>query len=120
MTLCGVLKNILLVVASVLIWGTIIMPIQIFGYAIALAGLVYYGVGYEGIQTYYTNSQQFVEKIWENQKQATAKDMVIRRIVFTLLIMLVIVLVLMAILVGSDQTPAFVQDLKKNWLGLDW
>ncbi|KAL3423244.1 duf250 domain membrane protein [Phlyctema vagabunda] len=53
MTLCGVLKNILIVVASVMIWGTIVSPLQILGYSIALAGLVYYGVGYQGIRTYF-------------------------------------------------------------------
>ncbi|PMD46184.1 TPT-domain-containing protein, partial [Hyaloscypha variabilis F] len=42
MTLCGVLKNILLVLASVVLWGTVIMPIQALGYGIALLGLVYY------------------------------------------------------------------------------
>jgi hypothetical protein len=47
--LCGVLKNIGIVGISVLIWGTIISGLQIFGYTIASAGLVYYGLGYEGI-----------------------------------------------------------------------
>lgn len=120
MTLCGVLKNIFLVVASVLIWGTVITPMQIVGYAIALAGLVYYGVGYDGVQTYYTHSQQFVEKLWEGQKQVTVRDMVLRRIVFSLLVLLVLVLVLMGIAIGRDQTPKFVQDLKKDWFSLDW
>ncbi|CAG8972082.1 hypothetical protein HYALB_00004948 [Hymenoscyphus albidus] len=63
MTLCGVLKNILLVVASILIWATIITPIQFFGYSIALCGLVYYGVGYDGIMTYYKTTKEFAQKI---------------------------------------------------------
>jgi hypothetical protein len=37
-----VLKDILLVILSVIIWSTQITPLQIFGYAIALGGLVWY------------------------------------------------------------------------------
>ena len=45
MTLCGVLKDILLVGASVAIWGTPISGLQGFGYSIALSGLIYYKLG---------------------------------------------------------------------------
>ena len=45
MTLCGVLKDILLVASSVAIWGTPISALQYFGYGISLAGLVYYKLG---------------------------------------------------------------------------
>lgn len=45
MTLCGVLKDILLVAASIAIWGTPISGLQYFGYSIALGGLVYYKLG---------------------------------------------------------------------------
>ncbi|KAK3297578.1 triose-phosphate transporter family-domain-containing protein [Chaetomium fimeti] len=47
MTLTGILKNILLVIISVLIWGTNIAPLQVLGYAIALAGLLYYSLGWD-------------------------------------------------------------------------
>jgi len=47
LTLCGVLKDILLVVASMIIWGTVVTPLQFFGYTIALGGLVYYKLGNE-------------------------------------------------------------------------
>jgi hypothetical protein len=45
MTLCGVLKDILLVVASILIWGTMISGLQVFGYSIALAGMLWFRLG---------------------------------------------------------------------------
>ena len=45
MTLCGVLKDILLVCASIAIWGTPISALQYFGYSIALCGLIYYKLG---------------------------------------------------------------------------
>jgi hypothetical protein len=63
MTLCGVLKNILLVVASIIFWGTIITGLQFFGYAIALVGLVYYGVGYEGVMTYWAVTADFTRRL---------------------------------------------------------
>ncbi|KAI0137367.1 triose-phosphate transporter family-domain-containing protein [Xylariales sp. AK1849] len=52
MTLCGVLKDVLLVGASMLIWGTPISGLQFFGYAIALSGMVYYKLGYEALKGY--------------------------------------------------------------------
>ncbi|TID27030.1 hypothetical protein E6O75_ATG01523 [Venturia nashicola] len=50
LTLCGVLKDILLVAASILIWGTPVTPTQFFGYTIALSGLVYYKLGGEQLK----------------------------------------------------------------------
>ncbi|PKS12135.1 hypothetical protein jhhlp_001433 [Lomentospora prolificans] len=47
LTLCGVLKDILLVMASMIIWGTQVTPLQAFGYTIALAGIVYYKLGHK-------------------------------------------------------------------------
>ncbi|KAI0732706.1 TPT-domain-containing protein [Fomitopsis betulina] len=42
LTLAGVFKDILLISGAVLIWGTPITPLQVFGYSIALGGLVLY------------------------------------------------------------------------------
>jgi len=91
MTLCGVLKNILLVFASVLLWGTVIMPIQALGYGIALVGLVYYGVGYEGMVAYYSFSRMVVRQVWEGPEMSekrletastgTSKGGVLRKVV---------------------------------------
>jgi hypothetical protein len=52
LTLCGVLKDILLVVASMIIWGTQVTALQFFGYSIALGGMVHYKLGYEAIKGY--------------------------------------------------------------------
>ena len=41
------LKDILLVFASIAIWGTPVSGLQYFGYSIALCGLVYYKLGSE-------------------------------------------------------------------------
>jgi len=67
MTLLGVLKNILLVLSSVLLFGTIIMPLQIIGYTIALLGLLSYGVGYDGLHTYCSSSAKFARGAWEGE-----------------------------------------------------
>lgn len=52
MTLCGVLKDILLVAASMAIWNTPVTFTQFFGYSIALLGLVYYKLGGDKIKDY--------------------------------------------------------------------
>lgn len=50
LTLCGVLKDILLVCASMMIWGTQVTALQFFGYSIALGGMVYYKLGFEQLK----------------------------------------------------------------------
>ncbi|KAI0701365.1 TPT-domain-containing protein [Cytidiella melzeri] len=42
LTLAGVFKDILLITGSVIIFGSTIMPMQIFGYSMALGGLILY------------------------------------------------------------------------------
>ncbi|KAI0378453.1 TPT-domain-containing protein [Hypomontagnella monticulosa] len=52
MTLCGVLKDVMLVVASMLIWGTPVSALQAFGYTIALGGMIYYKLGFDALKGY--------------------------------------------------------------------
>ncbi|MCJ1473690.1 hypothetical protein MMC13_002341 [Lambiella insularis] len=54
MTLCGVLKDILLVFASIMIWGTPVTWTQYFGYSIALGGMVYYKLGADSIKSFFS------------------------------------------------------------------
>jgi hypothetical protein len=42
----------MLVVASMIIFGTQVTGLQFFGYSIALGGMVYYKLGYEAIKGY--------------------------------------------------------------------
>ena len=58
MTLCGVLKDILLVAASIVIWGTPVSALQYFGYSIALCGLVYYKLGGATIKTQFSEASR--------------------------------------------------------------
>jgi drug/metabolite transporter (DMT)-like permease len=53
LTICGVLKDIMLVAASMMIWGTPVTPLQFFGYSIALGGMVYYKLGYDQLKGYF-------------------------------------------------------------------
>ena len=64
MTLTGILKNILLVAISVLIWNTAISFLQFFGYTIALIGLVYYSVGWEQIAAASTAMWAYLKALW--------------------------------------------------------
>ncbi|ATY67261.1 DUF250 domain membrane [Cordyceps militaris] len=50
LTICGVLKDILLVVASMAIFGSQVTALQFFGYSIALGAMVYYKLGYEQLK----------------------------------------------------------------------
>ena len=52
LTLCGVLKDIMLVCASMLIWGTQVSALQFFGYSLALSGMLYYKLGAEQLKGY--------------------------------------------------------------------
>ena len=54
LTLCGVLKDIILVALSIAIYGTTVTPLQFFGYSVALAGLVWYKAGGDKLLEQYT------------------------------------------------------------------
>jgi len=58
MTLSGVLKDILLVAASMLIFRDPVSPLQAFGYTIALCGLVYYKLGADKLKDYLGQGQR--------------------------------------------------------------
>lgn len=62
LTLCGVLKDVMLVAASMMIWGTEVTGLQFFGYSLALGGMVYYKLGYEQLKGYFgEGSRQWAE-----------------------------------------------------------
>lgn len=52
LTLCGVLKDIMLVTISAVYYETPVTNLQLFGYAIALGGLIYYKLGGEKMREY--------------------------------------------------------------------
>jgi len=124
MTLCGVGKNIFLVVASVLIWGTIITGMQVFGYTIALAGLVYYGVGYEGIQTYCNTTQQFAWKLWEGEKEkegaTTQRSTMLRKAIIVSVFALIMVLLMAGIAMQNRGATEYIHDVTRDLFDFNW
>ncbi|KAF4983194.1 hypothetical protein FZEAL_1351 [Fusarium zealandicum] len=67
MALSGILKSILLVAASVLIWQTSIGLLQVLGYSVALLGLVLYSVGYEKILEAFRDAGTWISGAWDSQ-----------------------------------------------------
>ena len=99
MTLCGVLKDILLVAASIAIWGTPISGLQYFGYSVALAGLVYYKLGGATIKAQLSE----MNRAWA---EYGAKHPALRKVIVlgSVLILLFLVLGGLAPTVGYDST----------------
>jgi hypothetical protein len=116
MTLCGVLKNILLVIASVLIWGTIITWLQFFGYGIATAGLVYYGVGYEGVMTYYAVTQSYARKLWEGEPDTSTapRPTLLRKALVISMYTTIVVLLVVGIGIRTGRGAEFAHDLTER------
>jgi hypothetical protein len=87
LTLCGVLKDVMLVAASMLIWGTQVSALQFFGYSIALGGMVYYKLGFEALKGYAGDAgRQWAE--FGNSRPVLRKISVIVLVLFTILFLL--------------------------------
>jgi len=66
MTLAGVLKDVLLVAASLLIFRDPVSGTQAFGYSIALGGLVYYKLGADGVKNLARDTQLTMGSMRQN------------------------------------------------------
>jgi hypothetical protein len=117
MTLCGVLKNILLVIASVLIWGTIITWLQVFGYGIATMGLIYYGVGYDGVLTYFAVAKSYTSKLWEGDFDTSTaqRSSVWRKALVVSMYTLIVVLLVVGIGLQTEKGQGVVKGLTDRW-----
>jgi hypothetical protein len=98
MTLSGVLKDILLVVASMLIFRDPVSGLQAFGYTIALCGLVYYKLGADTIKEYI------------GQGQRSWADFGIRRPILRRLAVMALVVVTIFLLLGGISSSGMVSD----------
>ncbi|KAH0425731.1 DUF250 domain membrane protein [Colletotrichum camelliae] len=96
MTLTGILKNILLIIASVLIWKTSITFMQFVGYAVALFGLVIYSTGWEQLKTSGQGAFAKVRGVWNSQTldEGRLSPLVRRAIFFALLVFITLLLVI--------------------------
>ena len=88
LTLCGVLKDILLVFASIMIWGTPVTPLQFFGYSIALGGMVYYKLGADSLKSFFSESN----RRWAEYgaKRPAQRKMLVFGVVIVLLLVILI------------------------------
>jgi len=86
LTLCGILKDILLVACSMMIWGTKVSAMQFFGYSIALGGLLYYKLGAEQIKQYISQGG----RTWSEfgVQRPVARKLVIFALVVTTIVIL--------------------------------
>lgn len=87
LTLCGVLKDILLVAASMMIWGTPVSGTQFFGYGIALCGLMYYKLGAEQIKMYFGNAGRSWTEFGVN-RPVLRKCVVFGLVFFTIIVLM--------------------------------
>lgn len=99
MTLCGVLKDIILVGASIAIWGTHVSALQYFGYSISLCGLVYYKLGGATIKAQLSD----IGRVWA---EYGAKHPALRKLIVfgSTVVLLFILLGGLAPTVGYDST----------------
>ena len=87
MTLCGVLKDILLVIASVMMFGTPVTGLQMFGYSIAICGMVYHKLGGEKIKSVFADgNRKWAE--YGVSHPAQRKMVVFGLVIFTLFVLL--------------------------------
>jgi hypothetical protein len=103
LTLCGILKDILLVMCSMLIWGTQVSLTQFFGYSIALGGLLYYKLGADQLKQHVSQAGRSWAEFGANRP--VARKLVIGGLVFTT------ILILLAGL-GPTVAPGQTQSLK--------
>lgn len=85
--MAGILKDILLVCASMMIFRDPVTPQQFFGYSIALAGLVYYKLGAEKINALTTDVRLQVGE-YRRANPAKAKGIVAGAVLTVIVIVL--------------------------------
>jgi len=91
LTLCGVLKDVLLVAASMMLWHTPVSNLQFFGYAISLTGLIYYKIGRDQLRS----SLQTAKNEWTafNAKHPIIKTVLALFSVFAAISIILVILV---------------------------
>lgn len=101
MTLSGVLKDILLVGASMVIFRDPVSLTQAFGYSIALGGLVFYKLGGDGIKNSARDAQLYLGTLRQNNP-ARAKALVFGGVI---LILTIVVLAFWPAIPSEYKTP---------------
>ena len=110
MTICGVLKDIILVFASIAIWGTPVTGLQFFGYSISLAAMVYFKLGGDNIKGYFSEGA----RRWADYgvKHPAQRKMVV---FFGVILTIFLILGGLAPTVGYDTQTVATEG--KSWVG---
>ncbi|KAK1717462.1 hypothetical protein CaCOL14_004310 [Colletotrichum acutatum] len=107
MTLTGILKNILLIVVSVLIWHTSITALQFIGYAIALFGLVIYSTGWDQLKASSAGAVAWSRGVWNSHALDEGRlSPLLRRAIFFGLLTLTTLMVVMGFAYKGAAAPA--------------
>ncbi|OKL58297.1 hypothetical protein UA08_06440 [Talaromyces atroroseus] len=106
MRLCGILKDILIVISSLILWNTPLTGLQVLGYTIALLGLIYYMLGYDRIVGFSSRATGMINEY-------RAKNRLIS-ILILLLVGFMIVLTVTGLL-AVKYAPDSIQNLK-SWV----
>ena len=107
MTLTGILKNILLVIASVMIWHTSITWLQSLGYAVALFGLLYYSIGWEQIMSFSVATWAYVKSVWSSPSlEENRLSPAVRRALIMGITLFVVALLTVGLMYDSDETTS--------------
>ncbi|KAK1655247.1 triose-phosphate transporter [Colletotrichum phormii] len=107
MTLTGILKNILLIVVSVLIWHTSITALQFVGYAVALFGLVIYSNGWDQLKASGAGAVTWSRNVWNSHALDEGRlSPLLRRAIFFGLLTLITLMVVMGFAYKGAAAPA--------------
>ncbi|KAK1687869.1 triose-phosphate transporter [Colletotrichum godetiae] len=107
MTLTGILKNILLIVVSVLIWHTSITALQFVGYAVALFGLVIYSTGWDQLKASGAGAVAWSRNVWNSHALDEGRlSPLLRRAIFFGLLTLITLMVVMGFAYKGAAAPA--------------
>lgn len=104
LTLAGIFKAILLVVASVMIWNTTITFLQFVGYSVALFGLIYYSLGWSQIKTMSANASTWAAGVYANGFADVGGNTRIKRAVTIGLALLITLMLFIGLTRGPSAT----------------
>jgi Flp pilus assembly protein TadB len=118
MTLTGVLKNILLVVISVMIWNTHISWLQTLGYAVALGGLIYYSVGYDQLAQGWKIASTSLVTMWTSPSPHGGISVGMRRVIIVVMGVLTFILLIAGLGYGTGVADKGVT-MVQSWLSTE-
>ncbi|CRG91009.1 putative sugar phosphate/phosphate translocator At4g32390 [Talaromyces islandicus] len=106
MRLCGILKDILIVISSMILWNSPVTSMQAGGYSISLLGLVYYMLGYDRIAGYASRAGGAINAYHAKNR--------VRSVAILIASVFVVVLMITAVL-AINYAPERIDQLK-SWI----